>query len=211
MFVRRLVVVEDDGLFRSLLVTQLDSWGFEVAEAANPIEAIAVCKRHDPDGVILDVDLGSVTNGFQLAEALTRLYPHLVVIFLTRFPDARAAISRFSSVQETVSFVAKGSLNNSTELLEVINASLAGRRRQVKRDLPEGKALASLTKKQFEILRLLSEGKTNNQIADAKGITLSAVEKIIGRIFKALNLEMNQSNARANAVRLYTQAYGKQT
>ncbi len=205
---RRVVIVDDDALLRGLLATQLQNWGFVVAQATSPRTAIDQCIKLDPDGVILDVDLGDGLNGFQLAEALVRRFPHLEVVFLTRFPDARSSLERLSPALRNAAYVNKNAVENSDELLVALNAALKGHGVSVRHDERPDRPLSGLTRAQFAVLQLMYEGLTNGQIAEARGISVSAVEKNVSRIFQSLGLTGNASNARSTAVRLFAENYG---
>lgn len=208
-FVRRVVIVDDDNLLRSLLRTQLEHWGFEAYEADSSPTAVSLCKQVDPDAVILDVDLGAGPNGYQLAEALGRHMPHLAIVFLTRFPDARLSISRMSPSLRGAAFVNKNAVLSSDDLLRALNAALADSGSTVSTDTKSGPSLIStLTRTQLDVLRLMHDGFTNAQIAEIRGTSISAVDNIVSRIFKALEIDVPGSNQRARAVRLYAENLG---
>lgn len=207
-FVRKIVVVEDDTLFRELLHTQLSAWGFEVRNADSASQALAVCRSFDPDGVILDVDLGDGPNGFQLAEALGRRMPHLAVVFLTRFPDTRESISRMSPTLRHAAFVNKSAVAHSDDVLRAINAALNDAGAEVKQNMVSSNPLSDLTRTQLEVLRLMHDGLTNAQIAEARSTSLSAVNNLVGRIFKSLKVDQLGSNPRSIAVRMYSESLG---
>lgn len=206
--IRKLIVVEDDALLRGLLGNQLRAWGFAVTEAGSSTDAVDACESVDPDGVVLDVDLGTGPNGFQLAEALGRQFPHLAVVFLTRFPDARASISRMSPALRGASYVNKSAIENSDELLTAINAALNDSGRKVRKPAINSKPLSKLTRTQLDVLRMMHEGKTNAQIAHERNTTLSAAENLITRTFKSLEIDRSSANPRAIAVRMYAETYG---
>jgi len=50
-------------------------------------------------------------------------------------------------------------------------------------------ALNTLTEREFEILEILSQGKSNNKIADILGITENTVEQHLKNIYKKLNIQ----------------------
>lgn len=210
-FERRIIVIDDDSLLRGLLTTQLRVWGFAVRDASNPVDATKLCREFDPDAVLVDVDLGSGINGFQLVEALVRQQPQLSVIFLTRFPDARASISRLSPSIRNAGFVSKHAVLETNELLEVINGVLNNNRKNLQEPDTLKLPIRSLTNRQLEILKLIHDGQTNQQIAASRNISLSAVENIVGRIFKKLGLKDSGLNNRAKAVRQYAESYGYPT
>ena len=59
---RSVLVVEDDSLLRELLASALESKGYEVHSAGNVTDAKRIFRDIDPDGVVLDVDLGPGPN-----------------------------------------------------------------------------------------------------------------------------------------------------
>jgi len=69
--------------------------------------------------------------------------------------------------------------------------------------------LFSLTPTQIEFLRMIAAGLTNNEIAQRRQSSLRAVEKMIARIFEAL--EVNDelgANPRILAANIFTRTYG---
>jgi DNA-binding NarL/FixJ family response regulator len=205
---RRVVVVDDDDLLRGLLANQLTMWGFDVREASNSQQAVSICREFDPDGVMLDVDLGAGLNGFQLAEALIRRLPHLGIVFLTRYPDARSSIARLSPTLRDVAYVNKGAVETSTELLNALNVALTGQGDSVRHDERHDRPLSMLTASQLGVLSLVHQGLTNAQIAAERKTSISAVEKMMSRIFVLLNINPKERNARARAVGIYAESYG---
>ncbi len=89
------MVVEDDRLLRRVIATQLAQHGVEVAEAAGPAEAVAVCVERRPDVVVLDVRLEDST-GFDVVSALRSLPggSSLPVVVYTAFPLDEEEVDR---------------------------------------------------------------------------------------------------------------------
>jgi two-component system, cell cycle response regulator DivK len=54
---RKLLVVEDNEMNRTMLVRRLRRRGFEIVEAENGLEAVAAVHRHRPDLVLMDMNL----------------------------------------------------------------------------------------------------------------------------------------------------------
>ena len=85
----RVLLVEDDELVRITLVEVLIDAGFEVTEAANPEEALDIdCAANPPTVLITDIDLGSSLNGFDVAAAAHRLWPAVLVLYISGLPFA---------------------------------------------------------------------------------------------------------------------------
>jgi two-component system response regulator LytT len=83
----RIVVVDDEQLAREELCYQLGQLGTTevVAQAANGLEAIAAVERHEPDLVLLDVQMPGLT-GFEVARRLLQRDDESpALIFVTAF------------------------------------------------------------------------------------------------------------------------------
>ncbi|HEY2957855.1 MAG TPA: response regulator transcription factor [Actinomycetota bacterium] len=78
----RLLVVEDDPNIMELLSASLRLAGFEVATAADGLQALRAAERHRPDLVVLDVMLPDL-DGFDVARRLRSGEGRTPVLFLT--------------------------------------------------------------------------------------------------------------------------------
>ena len=78
------LVVDDDADIRAILVFTLEDAGFQVREAADGAEAVAVLKSHAPDCLVLDVMMPGV-DGFGVLRARRQysLAPEARVVLLT--------------------------------------------------------------------------------------------------------------------------------
>lgn len=77
---RRVLVIDDNTAFRVAVGRVLASDGFVVvAGAATGASGVQLAREHEPDLVIVDVQLPD-TDGFAVAERLARLDPALQVI-----------------------------------------------------------------------------------------------------------------------------------
>jgi DNA-binding NarL/FixJ family response regulator len=76
----RIVIVDDQPIFRDAARHCLTVRGFDVvAEAGCAASAVEAVERHEPDAMLLDIQLGD-DDGFALCDALTRNRPGLAVI-----------------------------------------------------------------------------------------------------------------------------------
>lgn len=202
---RSVLIVEDDALLRELLAVALESRGFAAFTAATASDARRAVARVDPDGLVIDIDLGPGPNGFDLADAIRRQAPHVAIVFLTHLPDPRFAGRGENDLPRGIAYLRKSALADLDTLVEAMDAALRGMPTGAHRhDLDPGRPLASLTRKQVQVLRMVAEGRTNAQIAEARGVSLKAVEESIGRTFAALGLDPAvDGNLRVAAVRRY--------
>jgi DNA-binding response OmpR family regulator len=78
---RRVVVVEDEPEFASLLGLWLERYGWEAVVAADGPEALAVFQAKEPDIVLLDVGLPGM-DGWQVLERI-RATSHVPILLVT--------------------------------------------------------------------------------------------------------------------------------
>lgn len=211
MFKRQIVVVEDEALLRDLIAKTLEAKGFEVTTAANAADAARAVKAHDPDAVVLDVELGPGPNGFDFAESIRLTSPDVGIVFLTNLPDARFAGKDLAKNVKNIAYLRKSQLVDSDELELAIEAVLKDAVLSSHRhDLIEDRPLSKLSKKQISVLQMLAMGYTNQQMAEKRGTTVRAVEGIVSRIFLILEIDVHaQGNARVEAASAYLRASGK--
>lgn len=205
---RSILVVEDDALLRELIAVALEGRGFDVETAATAADARRIFARFDPDGVMLDVDLGPGLNGFDLAVVLRKLSPQVAIVFLTDLSDPRFVDAKSADLPTGIAYLRKSALTDVDTLLQTVDLTLRGEVTSTFRhDLDETRPLGQLTTKQLEVLRLISEGLTNKQIAQRRGVSVKAVEDLVRRTFASLRLDVSVTgNVRASLVRQYLHA-----
>lgn len=205
---RRVLIIEDEGLLRTMLSDVLIGAGFEVLAVADAAGAAREFDDFDPDAVLSDIDLGSGVSGLELIASLTKRAPYLGVVILSNYevtPDYRqrwlgqARYLRKSDVTDTATVLAalEAVLTGSVDGAGVAAADAA--------DL-----LAGLTSTQVQVLRMVAEGLSNGEIAERRGSTVGAVEHVLNRTFAALGLQADPSrNLRVAAARIYLEGAGR--
>lgn len=78
----RLLIVDDEAALRKALRTSLAASGFEVSEARNGEEALAVLRQIPPDVVLLDINMPGLT-GIDVCRKVRSLSPKVGVIMVT--------------------------------------------------------------------------------------------------------------------------------
>jgi DNA-binding NarL/FixJ family response regulator len=202
---RSVVIVEDDDFLRSLLADGLRSAGFIVNTAGDAQEARRVIASIDPDAMLIDIDLGAGANGIDLGESLAVHSPDIAVVYLTALADPRLAGTRTRALNPKAAYLNKRSVLNIETVIEALEVVLRDRDvSPVRHDLQGSTAIARLSNTQLEVLRLMAEGLTNQQIAQERNRSLSATEALISRIFAALSIDVEKvANPRIAAVRAY--------
>lgn len=207
---RVVLVVEDDPMTRGLLADVLEAAGFVVVSVSNAADARRAAAASDPDGLVLDVDLGPGPNGFDVADALLAAYPHLGVLFLTHLPDARFAGRHLATLPAGSAYVRKERLSEPGVLVTSVDTALRGAAViQPRDDRDPDRPLGRLTATQIEVLRMIALGFTNQQIANARSTSVQAVVQTISRAMQAIGAdETAEGNARVVAARRYMSAAG---
>ncbi len=171
----RLAVVDDHPVFRegtaALLARESD---IEVVGIGSTFaEAVGLLALDPPpDVLLLDVRLGD-ESGLRLLE--TSVDRTAIVVFTAYdYPQYLRAALRLGAA----GFVAKSAPTD--ELLRAVRRAAAGGLAFDRR--PAGSD-PGLTAREVEVLRLLAEGQSNDEIGVALGITSKSVEAHMGRIF----------------------------
>jgi CheY-like chemotaxis protein len=75
------LVVEDDWIVRHTIVELFESDGWVVLDAASGEDALRLASSNHVDAVFTDVQLAGVISGWEVAEALRRASPELVIVY----------------------------------------------------------------------------------------------------------------------------------
>jgi len=93
---QKVLVIDDDAHMRESLAEVLDLEGFVCLEAANAKTGIESAKKHNPDVVIMDIQLPD-SSGFQICQELRRYSKDFILIMMTgRFLSAEEKTQGFS-------------------------------------------------------------------------------------------------------------------
>jgi DNA-binding NarL/FixJ family response regulator len=205
MYSRHVVVVENEPLMRDLIGKTLESSGFRVTTAANAADAKRVHLAVDPDAMVIDIELGPGPDGFDLASAITSASPEISIVFLTNIPDPRVVGKDVKNIPKNAAYLRKSNLVDTNELIDALNSVLKNEdASKFRHDLDSQRPLAQLSRKQLEVLKQISDGLSNQQIADSRQTSVRAVEGMVSRIFEALNIDVqDEGNSRVDAVKKY--------
>lgn len=208
-FNRKVLVVEDDALLRSLIVSKLEADGFVVEATDSAATARKIADDFDPDVALLDIELGNGPTGIDLALILRKSQPEIALVFLTHIPEPRVVGIDNRKIPKNAAYLAKDRITDPTMLSDAIDAALRGKAgrdfRDDKRDYP----LAELSRSQLAVLQMVALGMSNTQIAKERDTTVRAVENLVKRAFEAAGIDTEAGgNPRVNAAREYIRIAG---
>jgi len=120
---RRVLIVDDEALVALTLEAIVQDMGHEVAgAAANPIDAVALAVRTDPDVVLMDVRLGRIGDEGIATAAEIRARTRAAIVFVTAYADG-GTIARIEAAVPGARVLAKPV--SDSELAEAIDAATA--------------------------------------------------------------------------------------
>jgi DNA-binding NarL/FixJ family response regulator len=183
----KILIVDDHPIVRAGLRRLLaNDSEFELREAATGKEALAVFRLYRPDLVILDLNLPGV-GGLELIKRFTLEKTDARIIVLSMHDDPLYALRALQTgasgyvsknapptqILEAIGRVADGQTFVSPELaqeLAVLNVRAPSH------------PLADLSRRDLEVLRLLGEGRSLQQIADSLGLSYKTIANNCGQM-----------------------------
>lgn len=210
----RVMLVDDHALVRAAIRQALAAADVEtVAEAATAEEALHLAPQLQPDVLLVDIDLPGM-NGLHLVRELAVRLPDTRIVMLTVSTSERDLLDAMrygasgyvtkdlspEALLRTVRGVHAGEL----AIPRRMAARLVGRLLATSRRAPvvaDDPALATLSAREQEVLRLLAGGLTDRAIAEALTISPRTVESHVGSILGKLGVRN-----RADAARRYRES-----
>ena len=204
----RILVVDDHTVVRkglqALIATEPGM--VMVGEAATGQEAVELARRLQPDVVLVDLVM-PVMDGIQAIAAITRAHPRIRILALTSFAEE-------DKVYPAIKAGALGYLLKDAspeQLLQAIrdvyrgvptlDSSLAFKLiQEIQRPTELPMSPEPLSEREVEVLRLVAQGLSNQEIADRLCISERTVRNHVGNILNKLHLA-NRTQAALYALR----------
>lgn len=196
----RVMLVDDHNVVRSGLATFLRAYDdLElVGEARNGLESVNLCRQKKPDVILMDLMMPEM-DGIEATREILKECPDIKIIAMTSFEEetlvqgvlAAGAISyllKNVTADELVRAIRAASAGKSTLSPEAAKALIHATR-------PEVHPWLDLTEREMEVLNLVVQGKSNQQIAEAMFLSLATVKAHVGNILSKL-----QVSSRAEAI-----------
>ncbi len=205
------VIADDHAATRAGVCAALTADGFDVlAEASNANQVIDLTARHSPDVCLLDVHMPG--SGIMAAQQISSAHPDVSVVVLTYsrdesdlFDALRAGAQGYllkDMDPDRLGAALRGVLSGEAALPRSLMARVleefrgGSRRRIVQRD----KRPAQLTSREWEIMQLLRDGLSTEEVAKRLFVSAGTVRVHVSSVLKKL-----QVKTRAEALRLLDQ------
>jgi len=200
---RKVVIVDDHTLFRNglrILINTMNDYQV-VGEASNGKQFLDLLETEVPDLVLLDINM-PVMDGIEAATIAQKLYPDLKIITLSMYGEedyyykmVNAGVKGFvlknsdiKEVKTALDVVFDGGSFFSSELLQNLVNNL-------KSSSKSNEIHAELSEREMEILILICQGLSNQEIGDKLFISKRTVDK-----HRANILEKSESKNTAQLV-----------
>jgi DNA-binding NarL/FixJ family response regulator len=194
----QVLIADDHTLFRDGLRALLASIpDIEVVgEAASGREALALAVEHQPDVVLMDIQMPDL-NGIEATRQILRASPHIGIIVLTMFQDDDSvfAVMRAGARGYVLKGADQGVLLRAVRAVangeSLFSPEIAARLMQFFARLeptyrPE--LFPELTEREREILSFIANGQTNGEIAEKLVISMKTVRNHVSNIFSKLQV-----------------------
>jgi two-component system, NarL family, response regulator DevR len=197
----RVMLVDDHALVRAAIRQALDVPDIAVvAEASSAEEAMEQARSEQPDVLLVDIDLPGM-DGLRLVRELSARLPETAIVMLTVSTSERDVLDAMrhgargyltkdvspEALLRTVRGVHAGELAMPRRMAARLVARLVEASRRAPA-LGADPSLATLSAREAEVLRLLAEGLTDREIAEALTISPRTVESHVGSILGKLDV-----------------------
>lgn len=184
----RVAVVDDHRLMNEALALVLSKTpGLAMAGAATSgAEALALARREQPEVLLLDVNLPD-GDGLSLVPGLRAACPAMQILVLTSLADEATwrramemGVDGFISKQNPVAAVVEAIRHAANGEVVVPAPILQGLRAPARTDRAQptgdGLDLEALTARELEVLTLIAEGLSSEQVAQRLGVSAATVK-----------------------------------
>lgn len=200
----KVLLADDHSIVRAGLRRIVEESGkiVVIAEASDGNEAIKKVQETLPDVVVVDISMPGM-DGLEVISQLRSYYPDLPILILSMHEEeqyvvraigagARGYITKRSAPQELVNAIRRvyeGGRYLSDSAAELLALRLG-------RGTSGMSSLDTLSNREIQVLRCLSLGKTNSEIAEIYHISIKTVDTYRARLLRKLNLRNNAELSR---------------
>jgi DNA-binding NarL/FixJ family response regulator len=194
----QVLLADDHGIVRKGLRAILEAEHIDVvAEASNGREAVKLCEQLRPDVAIVDIGMPQL-NGIDATGLIRKASPNTQVLILSMHTDESYILRALASGAK--GYVLKDAADD--EVLPATRALLQGKsyfspaiartlledyvRNLRQRGLEDSFEL--LTDREKEVLQLLAEGRSNKEVANVLGLSVTTVETHRTNLMQKLDL-----------------------
>ncbi len=213
----RVIVADDDFLFREGLASMLERAGFAVVgQAGDAAELLGLVDEAAPDLVLVDIRMPPThtTEGLDTARTIRAQHPGVSILVLSAYAEVEHAMELLAGGRG-IGYLLKTRVTDLDEFIETLGRVAAGGSvvdpvlvQELVRARRVVDPLAALTPREREVLAQMAEGRSNAGIARALWVAEGTVEKHVRSILSKLDLpETADDHRRVLAVVTFLEAH----
>lgn len=184
----RIIVADDHHIVREGICALLEKSGRVkvVGEAATGIEAVSLVSELKPDLVVMDISM-PVLDGIQATEQITSLLSETKVIVLSMHSKPNIVQKALrkgakgyllkNAIGEELMLAVQAASQNEVYLSPSISSALLEDLWGLQEKMGNNTIADLLTSREHQVLQLIAEGYTNNEIADKLVVSVKTIEK----------------------------------
>lgn len=165
-----------------------------IAEADDGTDAVELALSMKPDIILMDLVMKEM-DGIEATEKIIAEWPDAKIIIVTSFlddekvyPALKAGATSYMLKTSKASEIAKA-IRSTYEGQSILEPEVAGKIMTKMRKDPDASPHEDLTGREMEILLLVADGKTNQEIADQLFIALKTVKVHVSNILGKLDVQ----------------------
>lgn len=189
-----------------------------IASAKSGEEAVKQAETHEPDIVLMDIEMEDKLAGIHAAKQIFDRFPDIKIIVVTVHKDDNIIFAAFQT--GIIDYLLKSAPKE--EIVDAIRSAYADRspiRPMIAQKIREEfvrikktetsmiyiiRIISELTPSELQVLRLLCENKTRRQIAEERIVESETVKKQINSILKKFNMKRSAEVVKAvNEMRIF--------
>lgn len=194
----RILIADDHPLFRDGMHGLLDSVPDTqvVGEATSGGETVSLAATLQPDVILMDIKMPGI-NGIAATREIVTASPHIGILMVTMLEDDESVFAAMRAGAR--GYILKGA--NQADILLAIRAVARGEvifgpgiaRRVLRffttlRPQAPRRVFPELSEREAELLALMAQGKSNQEIADQLDLSLKTVRNHASTIFSKLQV-----------------------
>lgn len=183
----RVLIIEDEPLIASDIEMTLNNDNYHVVGIAHDaFRALDLLHRSQPDIVLLDIAIRGDKDGIEIANIIQRTYK-IPFIYVTSFSD-RETLERAKSTLPD-GYIVKPFKDR--DIISAIEMAVYRFSIQHNREFPSLQAIQptySLTAGEYEVMKLVWEGHTNQQVTEKLSVSINTVKTHLKNIFLKLDV-----------------------
>lgn len=210
----KVIVADDSLLVREAVTSLLTDAGHDVvatvADAPSLLRETALTR---PDAAVVDIRMPPThtDEGLRAAERVRIEHPAVAVMVLSQYIEPGLALRLLAGQERSTGYLLKERVTDAASFVADLRRLVSGETvidpELVREMIAEGRHRAPvdpLTGREWAVLQLIAEGRTDRGIADALCVSQKTVESHVGAVFRKLELPSSPSdNRRVHAALWY--------